>query len=157
MLATELAALFARDLTRLIQELRAFPDTASLWQTAPGVANAAGTIALHLEGSCRHFIGHHLGQIAYTRQRPIEFSARGVDQAELIARLEAVKDMVPRVIAGLSDAQLDADFPEVVLDKPLPTRQWLIHLLGHLNYHLGQVDYLRRFTTGNGAIDLAGL
>jgi uncharacterized damage-inducible protein DinB len=157
MLATELAALFARDLTRLIQELRAFPDTAAIWQTAPGVANAAGTITLHLEGSCRHFIGHHLGRIAYTRQRPLEFSARGVEQAELIARLEAVKDLVPRVIAGLSDAELDADFPEVVLDRPMPTRQWLIHLLGHLNYHLGQVDYLRRFTTGNGAIDLAGL
>lgn len=157
MLATELAALFARDITRLIQELRAFPDTASLWQTGPGVSNAAGTIALHLEGSCRHFIGHHLGQIAYARQRPLEFSARGVEQAELIARLQAVKDLVPRVIAGLSDAQLDADFPEIVLDKPMPTRQWLIHLLGHLNYHLGQVDYLRRFTTGNGAIDLAGL
>jgi hypothetical protein len=64
---------------------------------------------------------------------------------------------VPRVIAGLSVAQLDADFPEVVLDKPLTTRQWLIHLNGHLNYHLGQVDYLRRITTGKGAIDLAGL
>jgi uncharacterized damage-inducible protein DinB len=157
MLATELAALFARDLTRLIQELRAFPDTASIWQTAPGVANAAGTLALHLEGGLRHFIGFHLGQIAYTRQRPLEFSARGVEQAELIARLDAVKEMVPRVIAGLSEAQLDKDFPEVVLDKPMPTRQWLIHLLGHLNYHLGQVDYLRRFVTGNDAIDLAGL
>lgn len=157
MLATELAELYARDLTRLIQELRAFPDTPSTWQTAPGIANAAGTIALHLEGGLRHFIGFHLGRIAYTRQRPLEFSARGVEQAELIARLEEVKDMVPRVIAGLSDAQLDANFPEVVLDKPMPTRQWLIHLLGHLNYHLGQVDYLRRVVTGNSAIDLAGL
>ena len=56
MLSNELSALFARDLTRLIQELKAFPDTASLWKTAPGVANAAGTLALHLEGGLRHFI-----------------------------------------------------------------------------------------------------
>lgn len=157
MLASELAALFARDLTRLIQELNAFPDTASVWKTAPGVSNAAGTLALHLEGGLRHFIGWHLGKIEYKRDRPLEFSARGVEQAELIRRLEAVREMVPRVIAGLSEAQLDADFPEVVLDKPLPTRQWLMHLNGHLNYHLGQVDYLRRITTGKGAIDLAGL
>jgi uncharacterized damage-inducible protein DinB len=157
MLASELAALFARDLTRLIQELNAFPDTASAWKTAPGVSNAAGTLALHLEGGLRHFIGWHLGKIEYKRDRPLEFSARGVEQAELIRRLEAVREMVPRVIAGLSEAQLDADFPEVVLDKPLPTRQWLMHLNGHLNYHLGQVDYLRRITTGKGAIDLAGL
>ncbi len=157
MLASELAALFARDIARLIQELQAIPDTTSVWKTAPGVTNAAGTLALHLEGGLRHFIGRHLGKIEYTRDRPLEFSARGVEQAELIARLEALKEMVPRVIAGLSEAQLDADFPEAVLDRPLPTRQWLIHLNGHLNYHLGQVDYLRRMTTGKGAIELAGL
>ena len=53
MLSTELAALFARDLERLIQELEAFPDSASVWQIAPGVTNAAGTLALHLEGNLR--------------------------------------------------------------------------------------------------------
>ena len=154
MLSQELAALFARDLTRLTQELRAFPDTDAVWKTAPGVANAAGTLVLHLEGSCRHFIGFRLGQIVYTRQRPLEFSARGVEQADLIARLEAVREMVPRVIAALSDSELAAEYPEVVLDKPMSTRQWLIHLFAHLSYHLGQVDYLRRFVTGNAAIEL---
>jgi hypothetical protein len=156
MLSTELADLYARDLTRLIQELTAFPDTASLWQTAPGVSNAAGTLALHLEGGLRHFIGRQLGKIEYTRDRPLEFSARGVERAELIARIEAVKASIPPVIAALSDAQLDAIYPENVTGKPLTTRQWLIHLNGHINYHLGQVDYLRRFATGNGAIELAG-
>jgi len=157
MLSTELADLFARDLTRLIQELAAFPDTASLWKTAPGVSNAAGTLALHLEGGLRHFIGWQLGKIEYKRDRPLEFSARGVDRVELIARLEAVKVSIPRVIAALSDAQLAAMYPENVTGKPMTTRQWLIHLNGHLNYHLGQVDYLRRVTTGDGAIELASL
>jgi uncharacterized damage-inducible protein DinB len=157
MLANELSALFARDIERLIQELRAFPDTAAVWTTAPGVTNAAGTLALHLEGNLREYIGRQLGQIAYTRQRPLEFSARGVEQTELIARLEAVKEMVPRVLQGLSRSQLDAHYPEAIYGKPITTRQFLIHLLGHLSYHLGQVDYLRRFTTGNGAIDLAAL
>ncbi len=27
--------------------------------------------------------------------------------------------------------------------------------IAQLNYHLGQVDYLRRITTGKGAIELA--
>jgi hypothetical protein len=157
MLANELAALYARDLTRLIQELRAFPDTATVWHTAPGVTNSAGTLALHLEGNLREYVGRQLGQIAYTRQRPLEFSARGVERAELISRIEAVTELVPRVISALSDAQLDADYPEAVLGKPVSTRFFLIHLAGHLNYHLGQVDYLRRFVTTNGAIDLAGL
>ena len=157
MLASELSALYARDLTRLIQELNAFPDTVSLWKTAPGVSNAAGTLALHLEGGLRHFIGFRIGKIEYKRDRPLEFSARGVERQELIARLEAVKASIPKVIAALSDAELDAIDPANGTDTPMTVRQWLIHLYAHLSYHTGQVDYLRRFVTGNGAIDLAAL
>ncbi len=157
MLSTELAALCERDIARLIQELKAFPDTASVWTTAPGVTNAAGTLALHLEGNLREYVGRQLGQIAFKRDRALEFSARGVERQEIIARLEAVKAQIPPVVAALSAAQLDAIYPENVLGKPITTRQFLVHLAGHLNYHLGQVDYLRRITTGKGAIDLAGL
>ena len=157
MLASELAALFARDLARLIQELQAFPDTASVWKTAPGVSNAAGTLALHLEGNLREYIGRQLGQIDYTRDRPLEFSARGVSREDVIARLEAVKSSIPPVIAALSHEQLEATYPENVLKQPLSTRQFLVHLLGHLSYHLGQIDYLRRFVTGKSAIELSQL
>lgn len=157
MLATELSALLVRDIERLIQELRAFPDTDAIWHTAPGVTNSAGTLALHLEGNLREYVGRQLGDIPYSRQRPLEFSTRGVDQSELIARLEAVKGSIPRVIGALSDSQLAANFPEAVLGKPMTTRQFLIHLLAHFGYHLGQVDYLRRITTGKGAIELAAL
>jgi hypothetical protein len=157
MAANELASLFARDIARLIQELHAFPDTAALWKTAPGVSNAAGTLALHLEGNLREYIGRQLGNISFHRDRPLEFSARDVSQSELIERLEAVKASIPPLIASLTDAQLDARYPEQVLGHPMSTRQFLMHLEAHLNYHLGQVDYLRRFVTGNGAIDLAAL
>ena len=157
MISAELAALFRRDIARLIQELRAFPDTESIWKTAPGVSNAAGTLALHLEGNLREYIGRQLGQVGYTRDRPLEFSARGVARDELIARLDAVRASIPAVIAALSSEQLDATYPENVLKTPLSTRQFLMHLLGHFNYHLGQVDYLRRFVTGDDAIGLAQL
>ena len=157
MLANELSALYARDITRVVQELRAFPDAATVWRTVPGVTNAAGTLALHLEGNLREYIGRQLGKIAYTRDRPLEFSARDVPQAELVARLESVQEMVPRVMASLSHGQLDATYPEPFYGKPISTRLFLVHLNGHLNYHLGQIDYLRRAVTGAGAIDLAGL
>jgi hypothetical protein len=157
MLATELAALYARDLTRLLQELRAFPDTAALWATAPGVTNPAGTLALHLEGNLREYIGRQLGRLDYTRDRPLEFSARGVEQPEIVERLEQVRQMVPQVIAALPPHAFDAIYPEAVFGAPMTNRQFLIHLSGHLNYHLGQIDYLRRVTTGSAAIALAGL
>ena len=157
MLASELAALFRRDITRLVQELRAFPGTDALWVTAPGITNAAGTLALHLEGNLREYIGRQIGGIAYVRDRPLEFSARGVAQAELVERLERVQELVPGVIAELDAARLDAAYPELHNGVAMSTRQFLLHLFGHLSYHLGQIDYLRRFTTGDGAIALAQL
>ena len=157
MLSSELAALFARDLRRLQQELAAFPDTAALWAVGPGVTNAAGSLALHLEGNLREYIGRQLGGHDFTRDRPREFSARGVAQVEIVARIEAVTASIPSVIAQLADHALEATYPEDVLGSPMSTRQFLIHLLGHFNYHLGQIDYLRRLTTGAGAIPLAPL
>jgi hypothetical protein len=157
MVATELASLYDRDLTRLVQELRAFPDTPALWRTAPGVTNAAGTLALHLEGNLREYIGRQLGQIDYRRDRPLEFSARGIAQDELIRRIERVRETVPPVIDALTPAILDAAYPEPYNGAAISTRKFLLHLLGHFNYHLGQIDYLRRFTTGDGAIPLATL
>lgn len=157
MLATELAALYSRDLTRLVQELSAFPDTATLWQTRAGITNAAGNLALHLEGNLREFIGRLLGNIDYQRDRPREFSDSGIEKAELIARLSAVRDEIPPVIASLSQEQLEAAYPQIYGGMTLPTQQMLIHLAGHLNYHLGQIDYLRRVLTGDGSISLAEL
>ena len=64
---------------------------------------------------------------------------------------------IPPLVAALTAETLDRDYPELVLGVPLSTRQFLVHLSGHLNYHLGQIDYLRRVTTGLGAIPLQGL
>jgi hypothetical protein len=157
MRSTDFAALYFRDLTRVVQELQAFPDTAACWASAPGVTNAAGTLALHLEGNLREYIGRQLGRIPFTRDRPREFSERGIVQAELISRVEGVRGMTDSVLRGLSDGALDAAFPEPLFGGMLSTWMTLIHLNGHLNYHLGQMDYLRRVSTGNGAIALASL
>ena len=151
---SELISLFTRDLRRVAQEIEAFPTDESLWQTAPGVTNSAGNLALHLEGNLREYIGRQLGGIAYTRQRPLEFSTTGLTRADVAARIDAVRETV---IPALAKADLDALFPENVLGQPLTTRQFVFHLLGHLNYHLGQIDYLRRTNTGDGAIKLTGL
>jgi hypothetical protein len=156
-LAQELAALFDRDLARLEQELRAFPDTETLWMVAPGVSNAAGTLALHLEGNLREYIGRQLGHHDYTRDRAREFSARGVPQQELLERVGALRGTIPAVIRDLAPEALAEAYPEPYNGAAITTQQFLVHLLSHFNYHLGQIDYLRRFTSGAGAIQLATL
>lgn len=143
-IANELATLFRRDLARLEQQIGRFPNDEVLWQTLPGVTNAAGNLALHIEGNLREFVGRQLGQLPYKRNRDLEFSAQGMSRGEISDRLLELRDSIPLVIERLSAAQLATEYPEVVLEKATSTSEFLIHLYGHLNWHLGQVDYLRR-------------
>lgn len=149
--------MYRRDLTRVIQQLQTFPDGPALWQLVPGVTNSAGNLALHLEGNLREFIGRQIGDTPYQRRREHEFAAKGVPVAELISRLEGVAELIPRVVASLSDDVLAAPYPTHGILGCASTQQFLLHLLGHLNYHLGQIDYLRRFLTQGGVVDYATL
>jgi hypothetical protein len=155
--ASELAQLFRRDLTRLVQELKAFAGDEALWQTPPGITNSAGNLALHLEGNLREYIGRQLGGVPYGRQRKLEFSLRAIPAADLIQRIGAVEELIPGIVSGLSQRQLESAYPENVFGAPISAQQFLISLHGHLNYHLGQIDYLRRTLTHGTAIEFAGL
>jgi len=156
-ISDELAALFHRDLTRLAQQLPAFTGQDVLWQCAPGITNSAGNLCLHVEGNLREFVGRLIGGLSYHRTRDQEFAANGVPLAELAARVEDLRSMVPSVISQLSDAQMQARVPGDPLGSPVSTQQFLIHLHGHLNYHLGQIDYLRRMLTRGPAVEYAQL
>lgn len=153
----ELAGFFRRDLSRLIQELEALDDDSQLWEKTEGVSNSAGNLALHLEGNLREYVGRQLGNVPYQRQRDQEFSASSLSRADLVRRLGEVRDIVVQAISNLSDQRLTQPFPERVLGIDWSTQQFICHLLAHFNYHLGQVDYLRRFLTKKTAISLATL
>jgi hypothetical protein len=153
----DLAPLFRRDLTRLSQQIEAFPNDEALWQTLPGVMNAAGNLALHIEGNLREYVGRQLGKLPYNRNRELEFSLRGISRHELGTRIAELRRSIPSVIEELSSEQLRMEYPEVVLEVAISTREFLIHLYGHLNWHLGQIDCLRRVLIGDGAIKQAGL
>lgn len=156
-MAEGLAALYSRDLTRLLQELRAFPNDDSLWRHAPGVKNSAGNLVLHLEGNLREYIGRQMGHVPYNRARDLEFSLTGASLEELVRRMEQVKELVVQVVSQLSDDELARVHPELVLEKNTTAHDLLVHLHGHLNYHLGQIDYLRRILTEGSAVAFAGL
>ena len=142
--ASDLAFLFSRDLTRLGQQIEAFPNDETLWETLPGVLNPAGNLALHIEGNLLEFVGRQLGKLPYKRNRELEFSLRGISKHEIGRRIAELRLSIPAVIQNLSAEQMEIEYPEVVLEVATTTRQFLIHLYGHLNWHLGQIDSLRR-------------
>ena len=148
-MASDLAFLFSRDLTRLSQQIEAFPNDEMLWETFPGVLNPAGNLALHIEGNLREFVGRQLGQLPYKRNRELEFSSRGMSRDEISRRIAGLRESIPAVIQDLSAEQMELEYPEVVLEAATTTRQFLIHLYGHLNWHLGQIDHLRRILSAD--------
>ena len=146
-ITNELAALFRRDLAKFAKQIESFPTDELLWQTLPGVINPVGNLALHIEGNLSEFVGRQLGGLPYQRNRDLEFSSKEGTRAELSTRLAKLSESIPAVIEGLNPDQLEKEYPQVVLDRPMSIGEFLIHLYGHLNWHLGQVDYLRRLLT----------
>jgi len=51
-------------------------------------------------------------------------------------------------MARVSDADLTRPYPDPPRGLAVTTRDYLIHLVAHFTYHLGQVDYHRRLLTG---------
>ncbi len=145
----DLSALYTRDLHRLMAELEAYASDDALWTVRGEIANSAGNLALHLTGNLSQFVGEDLGGVPSFRDRPAEFSRRDVPRAELLAGLDRTLKVVQDTLAGLDDTSLDAVNPSQLPGFPehMTTRFFLIHLYGHLNYHLGQINYHRRLTS----------
>jgi hypothetical protein len=147
MLVAAVAAILDRDLQALAREVSAYPDERALWETPPGITNSAGTLALHLAGNVRHYLGAKLGGTGYVRDRPAEFAARDVPRATILAQIEAARAAVHAAAARATDGGQAEDFPEVVGGVRVATGEYLIHLVSHFAFHLGQLDYHRRVVT----------
>ena len=148
MQTADLQTVMVRELRALAREVESYPDDAAVWRAFPGIANPAGTLVLHLAGNLRLYVGHVIGGIAYERDRPREFSARGLSRAELVGEVDAALAAVDAALPRLTSDALAAEFPIAIGAVRVNTQEFLMHCAVHLAYHLGQVDYHRRLTTG---------
>lgn len=148
-LGADLAIVLIRELDGFAREIDLWPDDDRVWQTAPGVANSAANLALHVAGNLQYFVGSVLGDSGYVRSREAEFGRRSGSRAELVEELRAARRAVDTVLPGLPDARLTSDFPEAVGGHRVRTDRFLLHLAVHAGYHLGQASYLRRVLLGD--------
>ena len=144
MLNSVLANFYERDIRKLIEEVNLFTNEDDLWRTQGSVKNSSGNLVLHIIGGLNHFIGATLAQNGYVRNREQEFIRKGVGREELVVQLEALISLINETLNSLTQQQMDAEFP-IFFDKPKTSASYvLVQLLAHLNYHLGQINYLRR-------------
>jgi hypothetical protein len=135
---------YERDLDKLIEEINLYKNENDIWKTKEGINNSAGNLVLHLVGNLNHFIGKTLGNSDYVRKRDEEFSLKNIPREKLISDLNSLKETIKNTLPKLSDEDLKKDFPLKIRDESFSTENMLVYLLAHLNYHLGQVNYLRR-------------
>lgn len=145
-----LGRLMLRDMEAVRREIQHYPDDEGPWKAVPGLTNSGGTLVLHLVGNLQHFMGAVLGNNGYTRNRDAEFVRRGVSRAELVREVDATINTVTKSLASLTAEQLHAPFPQEINKMQIPTNTLLMHLVSHLTYHLGQLDYHRRCVTADG-------
>ena len=141
---TVITSLFEKDINKLIEEMGLFESEEDIWKIKEGVSNSAGNLSLHLIGNLNHFIGATLGNSGYVRERDKEFSEKNIPRTQLIEALNSTVSVIKQTLAALPEEDLKKDFPVAINQKIISTEYMLVYLLNHFNYHLGQVNYLRR-------------
>lgn len=144
MLIETLKSLFNRDLNKLKIEIASYQTENQIWAIDKNISNSAGNLCLHLMGNINTYIGAGLGKTGYIRDRPLEFSLKDIPKSELISKIDATILVVNNTLDSLTEADLEAVYPEIVFEKEMTTGYFLVHLSTHLAYHLGQINYHRR-------------
>lgn len=141
-----LAEFFDRDIKKVAEEISSYKTEENLWVINGAISNSAGNLALHLIGNLNHFIGATLGHSGYIRQRDLEFSQKNIPMNQLLADLEKTAGVVATTFSKLPESSLTENFPLEKHGKIVTTEHMLLHLLAHLSYHLGQINYHRRLS-----------
>jgi len=137
--------LYQRDLEKLKTEITSYKNEENLWKTSGAILNSGGNLCLHLCGNLQHFIGAILGNSGYVRKRDEEFSKKNVPLSELVTELELTMKVVKDTLEKLNENDLQKIYPVNVFGYEMTTEYLLTHMAAHLNYHLGQINYHRRF------------
>ena len=144
MLTQTLKTLFSRELEKLKKEIESYKTESNIWIIDKNISNSTGNLCLHLIGNLNTYIGKELGGTDYIRNRDLEFSIKDIPRAELIQKIDNTISMVNKTLDTLTAEQLNADYPAPVFAEKMTTQFFLVHLIAHLTYHLGQINYHRR-------------
>jgi|SRR6185437_2072874 len=144
MLNNLLANFYERDLRKVIEEVNSFKNEEDLWKMQGTVKNSCGNLVSHLIGGLNHFIGATLAHTGYVRNRDLEFSVKGTPRKELVTQLELLIVTIKKALESFTPEMMEAEFPLMFDGAKNSNTYVLTQLLVHTNYHLGQINYLRR-------------
>jgi hypothetical protein len=151
MIAKTIGDLMERELKKLMEEIKQYKSGEALWKIAGEIKNPGGNLCLHVCGNLQHFIGTVLGNTGYVRNRDMEFTAKNIPASTLISEIEQTIKVVTTTLSKIKDDEIEKEytaFPAHLFGlERISLGYFLFHLLSHLDYHIGQVNYHRRLIT----------
>ena len=131
---------------QLENEINAYSSSDKMWILKENISNSGGNLTTHIIGNLNHFIGAILGNTGYIRKRDIEFSIKNVSKEKLLSELQDVKTIVVSTLHKINDDAFNQTYPFEFPKKEFKptTFEFMLHILGHLAYHIGQINYHRR-------------
>lgn len=128
--------------TDMHKTLAGLPLAALDWLPGAGM-NSLAVLASHVAGSERYWVGEVAGGDPAHRDRPTEFHIYGLNEVELVARLDATLAHSRMALEKLTLRDLELRRPAG--DRGEVTVAWaLFHNLQHIGTHLGQMQLTRQ-------------
>ena len=126
-----------------IREIVAPLSNEQLWRKPYSYGNSAGHLLLHLTGNLNHYIGAHIAETGYVRDRPREFTdANSAPKDQVLANFDRAIAMVAQTIRRQSHEDWTARYSA---DTPSKNRfAVLMRMAAHVEHHFGQMQYLVR-------------
>lgn len=118
-----------------------------IWWRAHESNNSIGNLLLHLSGNVRQWIITGIGGAKDTRDRPKEFSERGLlPKEELRERIASTLREADNVLAHFEPGRM----LEVrhIQKYDITCLEAISHVVEHFAQHLGQIVYITKLRTG---------
>jgi hypothetical protein len=144
MIDNQMAGLFERSLRKLIKEINLFSREEDLWVTQESVKISCGNLVSRIIESTNHFFATTISNSGNMSDFDRECIGQRVGRKTLVFELEKLILKINETFDVLTSDLLEADYPISFDNKKRSTSYVLMRVLIHLNYHLGQVNYLRR-------------
>ena len=144
MISENLLGWYLHDLNKLKEEISLYENENDLWLLKGDIKNSPGNLALHLVGNLKHFVGAQLDSTGYVRNRDKEFADKNVPREKMMKEIDEVIEIMQKVLPKITDEIFSQEYPIEFLGAKRLTGEILFILYGHLNYHLGQINYHRR-------------
>ncbi len=113
------------------------------WSKPYDYGNSFGNLVLHITGNLAFYIGTHIHQTGYVRDREREFELVPVaGKSEALRDLDAAVAMVVESLASQSDEQWSEPYVAPGIADVHNRFEMYLRCAAHFHHHIGQITYL---------------